>query len=64
MVKSDVSLSKELLDILVCPVDHAKVHLEGGRLVCEKCGRAYPVRDGIPIMLIDEAEMPGAGSEK
>ena len=64
MAKSDVSLPKELLDILVCPVDHAKVHLEGGRLVCEKCGRAYPVRDGIPIMLIDEAEMPGTGSGK
>jgi uncharacterized protein YbaR (Trm112 family) len=27
-------------------------------LVCEKCGRAYPVRDGIPIMIIDEAELP------
>ncbi len=59
MTKSEVSLPKDLLDILVCPVDHAKVNLEGERLVCEKCGRAYPVRDGIPIMLVDEAEMTG-----
>ena len=59
MAKSETSLPKELLDILVCPVDHAKVRLEGDRLVCEKCGRAYPVRDGIPIMLVDEAEMTG-----
>jgi uncharacterized protein len=59
MAKSEASLPKDLLDILVCPVDHAKVHLEGDRLVCEKCGRRYPVRDGIPIMLVDEAETPG-----
>ena len=57
MAKDDVSLPKELLEILVCPVDHAKVRLEGDRLLCDKCGRAYPVRDGIPIMLVDEAEM-------
>ncbi len=51
------SVPKELLDILVCPVDKAKVHLEGDRLICEQCGRAYPVRDGIPVMLEEEAEM-------
>ena len=62
MAKSETSLPQELLDILVCPVDHAKVRVQdegrdGERLVCEKCGRAYPVRDGIPIMLEEEAEM-------
>ncbi len=56
------SVPKELLDILVCPVDKAKVHLRGDRLVCEQCGRAYPVRDGIPIMLEEEAEMTGEAS--
>lgn len=59
-------LPKDLLEILVCPLDKARVRPEGARLVCEECGRAYPVRDGIPIMIIDEAEMPatsaGAGS--
>ena len=54
------SVPQELLDILVCPVDKAKVHLQNDRLVCEQCGRAYPIRDGIPIMLEEEAEMPGA----
>jgi uncharacterized protein YbaR (Trm112 family) len=57
MTKSEVTLPKDLLEILVCPVDHAKVKLTGERLICEQCGRAYPVRDGIPIMLVDEAEM-------
>jgi uncharacterized protein YbaR (Trm112 family) len=51
-------LPQDLLDLLVCPLDKAKVHPEGMTLVCEKCGRAYPVRDGIPIMIIDEAELP------
>ena len=56
MPNKEASVPKELLDILVCPVDKAKVHLQGDKLVCEQCGRAYPVRDGIPIMLEEEAE--------
>jgi uncharacterized protein len=55
-------LPKELLDILVCPLDKARVHPQGMSLVCEKCGRAYPVRDGIPIMIIEEAKMPDSDS--
>lgn len=51
----------DLLAILVCPVDHAKVHSDGDFLVCEECGRAYPVRDGIPVMLVEEAEQRGMG---
>jgi uncharacterized protein YbaR (Trm112 family) len=50
----------DLLAILVCPVDHAKVHLDGDFLVCEQCQRAYPIRDGIPVMLVEEAEQRGA----
>ena len=56
MTNKEETVPQELLDILVCPVDKAKVNLEGERLVCEECGRAYPVRDGIPVMLVDEAE--------
>jgi uncharacterized protein YbaR (Trm112 family) len=57
MTEREATVPQELLDILVCPVDKAKVHLQGDRLVCEECGRAYPVRDGIPVMIIEEAEM-------
>jgi len=49
-------IDKELLDILACPACKADVRLIGNKIVCNKCGKKYPVRDGIPVMLIDEAE--------
>jgi uncharacterized protein YbaR (Trm112 family) len=54
-------IDKELLAILACPLCKAEVREEGDRLVCASCGRRYPVRDGIPVMLIEEAESPAAG---
>jgi hypothetical protein len=53
-----VNIDDELLKILACPVDHAPVVRAGDRIVCTKCGRRYPIRDEIPIMLIEEAELP------
>lgn len=49
-----------LAQILVCPVDHARLleDVPSSRLVCTSCGRRYPVEDGIPVMLVDEAELP------
>ncbi len=49
-------IDKELLDILACPACKAAVELKDESIVCAGCGRRYPVRDGIPIMLIEEAE--------
>jgi len=57
-------ISEELLGILACPFDKAPVTLEGDRIVCGKCGRRYPVRDGIPVMLVEEAEPPPPGGAK
>ena len=51
-------ISKELLDILACPLCKTNVRLEDDRIVCTKCGRRYPIKDDIPVMLIDEAEFP------
>jgi len=48
-------ISKELLDILVCPICKKDVKLENDRIVCTQCGRQYPIKDGIPVMLADEA---------
>jgi hypothetical protein len=49
-------INKELLDILACPACKGKVKLEGNEIVCTQCKRRYPVKDGIPVMLQEEAE--------
>lgn len=51
-------IDKELLSILACPECKAGVKYENEKIVCIKCGLRYPVRDGIPVMLIDEAQKP------
>jgi uncharacterized protein YbaR (Trm112 family) len=48
----------ELLAILACPLDKQPVTRQGNYLVCAECQRHYPIRDGIPVMLIDEALTP------
>ncbi len=50
-------LDQKLLDILVCPITKGPLtwDREASELISEQAGVAYPVRDGIPIMLIDEA---------
>lgn len=52
-----MAISEQLLEILVCPVCKAKVVLkgDGSGLKCVKCNRVYPVRDDIPVMLVDQA---------
>lgn len=52
-----MGIDPELLEILACPLCKEEVKLikDGEGLQCVKCGRIYPVRDGIPIMLVDEA---------
>lgn len=49
-------LDKKLLEILACPVCRAGVELKEGKIFCVNCKRKFPIRDGIPIMLIEEAE--------
>ena len=51
-------IDQKLLEILACPVCKTDVKLDGERLVCVQCGRRYPIREGIPVMLIEEAELP------
>jgi uncharacterized protein YbaR (Trm112 family) len=48
----------ELLAILACPVDKQPVSRAGNYLVCGECRRHYPIREGIPVMLVDEALTP------
>ncbi len=51
-------LDPELLEILICPLTRSKLRQEGDVLVSEKGGLRYPIRDGIPVLLIEEAGLP------
>lgn len=57
-------ISEQLLKILACPVCHEPVRQEGEWIVCQGCGRKYPIRDGLPIMLPEEAVVPGEETEE
>jgi uncharacterized protein YbaR (Trm112 family) len=48
----------DLLEILRCPLGKSELELQGDVLVCKRCGPKFPIKDGIPVMLIDEAELP------
>ena len=60
-----VKLEEQLLEILACPCpEHAPLQVgtpddpEADVLTCTACGRSFPVRDGIPVLLLDEAVEP------
>ncbi len=52
-------ISKDLLDILVCPLCKAELEMKPDQsgLKCVECKRVYPIRNDIPVMLIDEAKV-------
>ena len=56
-----MALSQDLLDILACPKCKGELRLTDKQdgLICEICKLRYPIKDDIPIMLIDEAESIG-----
>ena len=57
-------IDPKLLEILVCPLTKGPVRYDtdAGELISEQAGLAYPVRDGIPIMLVDEARKLGGAN--
>ena len=68
MANAGTGVDPKLLEILVCPLTHGPLRYDAarGELVSERAGLAYPIRDGIPIMLVEEArkldDAPGASS--
>ncbi len=52
------TIDPDLLSILRCPLTRSKLQQQGDYLVAETGGLRYPVRDGIPVMLIEEAKLP------
>ncbi len=59
-------VNKELLEILACPVCKTEVKLtsDGKGIKCVKCHRVYPIKDEIPVMLVDEATIEPERSTK
>ena len=55
-----MKIDAALLDILACPACKASLRADdaASELVCTGCGLAYPVRDDIPVLLVDEARTP------
>ena len=54
-----MAISKDLLEILVCPLCKAPVEMKQDETgsKCVQCKRVYPIRDDIPVMLVDEARI-------
>lgn len=60
------SVDPKLLEILVCPLSHVPLRYDADKqeLISDQAGLAYPIRDGIPVMLPDEARPLEAGEIK
>jgi uncharacterized protein YbaR (Trm112 family) len=54
-------LDKELLEVLCCPECRGEVKEQGDKIICQnsECGLQYPIKDGIPVMLVEEAKKGG-----
>ncbi len=64
MPDETLGLDPMLLEILACPCEHhapVRVEAVSSSLVCTRCATSFPVRDGIPVMLLDEATPGPAG---
>ncbi len=63
-----MAVSPALIELLVCPACHGEIEYKDRRnlIICTSCNRHYPVRDDIPVMLVEEATIPaprgGGGS--
>lgn len=53
-------ISPDLLEILRCPLDpsHTRLSLEGDRLLCQRCALRFKIKDGFPVLVAEEAELP------
>ena len=53
-----MNIDPALMELIVCPSCRARLEAVAEELVCSGCGLAYPVRDDIPVLLVDEARKP------
>lgn len=50
-------INKDFLDLMICPLTGDKLRQEGDKLISENWGLKYPIRNGIPVMLVEEAHV-------
>ncbi len=55
-----VTFDPATLGRLACPACYGDLRLKDSRLLCTACGRAYPIIDGVPVLIIERAERPRA----
>ena len=55
-------ISPDLLEILRCPMDpsQTRLTLEEDRLICQRCGLKFKIKDGFPVLIVEEAELPAS----
>ena len=53
-------ISPELLEILRCPLDPSRTRLllKGEEFICERCQLRFKIKDGFPVLVVEEAELP------
>jgi len=54
-------INQQLLDILRCPMDPrraTRLTLENDRLICQQCALVFKIKDGFPVLVVEEAELP------
>ncbi len=56
--KTSNVVEADLMEILRCPLTRSRLRQDGDWLIAEVGGLSYPIRDGIPVMLIEEAKLP------
>lgn len=49
-------LDPKLLEVLACPICKGDIFQEDSKIICPKCNLAYPIKDNIPVMIIEDAE--------
>ena len=61
-----MAITEEFVDMMICPACKGKVKLkdDGSAIKCVECGRAYPITNGIPAMVVEEAKMEDEESGK
>ena len=62
MAEQMQELPAELMEVLRCPLTRSRLRQEGDWLVAEMGGLRYPIRDGFPVLLVEEAKVPAAFS--